>query len=122
MIEDKKTRHCSFNNFIANLLSAIAAYCTHRKTYPHPVSHHSYSIRAADWSGIGVNKDINNSKIGNTPLWAYHPFELTNASSAENKLASYGLINLDEFSCLLVQMGRRVHTRYGNGYWVKRKG
>lgn len=90
MIEDKKTRHCSFNNFIANLLSAIAAYCTHRKTYPHPVSNHSYSIRAADWSGIGVNKDINNSKIGNTPLWAYHPFELTNASSAENKQASYG--------------------------------
>ncbi len=47
---------------------------------------------------------------------------MTNVSSAENKLASYGLINLDEFSCLLVQMGRRVHTRYGNGYWVKRKG
>ena len=75
-------------------------------------------------------------------------FDLTNASSAENKLASYGLINLDEFdrlpasrmpqlknlmqmedlrdcSCtafsrLLAQMGRRVHTRYGNGYWVRR--
>ncbi|MBV8037945.1 DUF3874 domain-containing protein [Bacteroides sp. AN502] len=27
-------------------------------------------------------------------------FDLTNASSAENKLASYGLINLDEFDCL----------------------
>ena len=25
------------------------------------------------------------------------------------------------FSRLLAQMGRRVHTRYGNGYWVKRK-
>jgi hypothetical protein len=22
------------------------------------------------------------------------------------------------FSRLLAQMGRRVHTRYGNGYWV----
>ena len=27
-------------------------------------------------------------------------FDLTNTSSAENKLASYGLINLDEFDCL----------------------
>ena len=26
------------------------------------------------------------------------------------------------FSRLLAQMGRRVHTRYGNGYWVKKKG
>ena len=25
------------------------------------------------------------------------------------------------FSRLLAQLGRRVHTRYGNGYWVKRK-
>ena len=25
------------------------------------------------------------------------------------------------FSRLLSQLGRRVHTRYGNGYWVKRK-
>ena len=41
---------------------------THRNTYTHPVSHHAYSIRATDWSGIGVNKDISNSKIGNTHL------------------------------------------------------
>ncbi|MBM6858569.1 DUF3874 domain-containing protein, partial [Mediterranea massiliensis] len=24
------------------------------------------------------------------------------------------------FSRLLAQLGRRVHTRYGNGYWVKK--
>ncbi|WP_366914073.1 DUF3874 domain-containing protein, partial [uncultured Bacteroides sp.] len=23
------------------------------------------------------------------------------------------------FARLLAQLGRRVHTRYGNGYWVK---
>ena len=25
------------------------------------------------------------------------------------------------FSRLLAQVGRKVHTRYGNGYWVKKK-
>lgn len=31
-------------------------------------------------------------------------------------LAGYSCL---AFSRLLAQLGRRVHTRYGNGYWVK---